>query len=83
MLADVRRWGNSLAIRIPAEEALALGIQEGDRVTARLRRVPTAGQKVRLDGLPTFHDPTWTSANLDEVLGEAVEAHWEAKRRRG
>lgn len=32
---QVARWGNSLAVRIPAEVARELGIKEGDDITLR------------------------------------------------
>lgn len=32
---QVAKWGNSLAVRIPADVARALGIKEGDDVTLR------------------------------------------------
>ena len=33
---NIARWGNSLAIRIPAEYVKAVGIKEGDSVNATL-----------------------------------------------
>ena len=32
---QVAKWGNSLAVRLPAELVRALGLQEGDDVTLR------------------------------------------------
>lgn len=34
----VSRWGNSLAIRIPADVATAVGLKEGDEVQVTARR---------------------------------------------
>lgn len=82
MFADVRRWGNSLAIRIPAEEAEALGLKEGDKVKARLQKVPRG--KVDLSGVPMWKDPegrTDISEKHDELVAEAIEANLERKRR--
>lgn len=36
MNLHIARWGNSLALRIPAEVARHAGIKEGDRVEATL-----------------------------------------------
>ena len=36
-MQTVRQWGNSLAIRIPAAYAKALGLREGTRVEVRER----------------------------------------------
>jgi len=80
VFADVRRWGNSLAIRIPVEEAASLGIHEGDKVKVRLQRVPQGG-KVDISHAPTFHDPegkTDVSERHDEYL---ADAYWEKIRR--
>jgi antitoxin MazE len=34
----VSKWGNSLAIRLPAEDVAQLGLQVGDEVEADIRR---------------------------------------------
>lgn len=36
MNLQIARWGNSLALRIPADYARRIGISEGDRVEASL-----------------------------------------------
>ncbi len=36
MNLHIARWGNSLAVRIPAEYVKAVGIKEGDSVNATL-----------------------------------------------
>ncbi len=36
MNLNIARWGNSLAVRIPAEYVKAAGIKEGDSVNATL-----------------------------------------------
>jgi antitoxin MazE len=38
MTKKIKKWGNSLAIRIPKEEASLLGIFEGDEVTIEKRK---------------------------------------------
>jgi antitoxin MazE len=63
---QVTRWGNSLAMRLPAEVARRLGVREGDTLQARLttdgamtvraaswnRRDFAAGLAAARDGLP-------------------------------
>lgn len=81
MFADVQRWGNSLAIRIPSREAEALGIQEGDQVKVRLERLPRG--KVDLSGLPLFRDPDRrASVHHDRYIAEALEEKLRRTRRR-
>lgn len=36
MQLNIARWGNSLALRIPADYARRAGLKEGDNVDARL-----------------------------------------------
>lgn len=36
MSLHVAKWGNSLAVRIPAEYVRSIGIKEGDQLEARL-----------------------------------------------
>ncbi len=36
MNLNIARWGNSLALRIPADYARWVGLKEGDKVEARL-----------------------------------------------
>lgn len=36
MNLNIARWGNSLAVRIPAEYIKAMGVKEGDNVNASL-----------------------------------------------
>jgi bifunctional DNA-binding transcriptional regulator/antitoxin component of YhaV-PrlF toxin-antitoxin module len=79
MQADVRRWGNSLAVRLPAGLAESLGIREGDRVRIQVTKVPRG--RVDLSGLPKFHDRDLRSEDVDDIVGEAIEANLERKRR--
>lgn len=60
----VARWGNSLAIRIPADVAMAMGLKEGDEVKV------TAKQD---DQLEVEKDPEREKAlrRLDELAKKA------------
>jgi len=81
--AEVGRWGNSLAIRIPANEAEALGIKEGDAVKAGLQPVPKG--KVDVSGAPFFRSKdgrTDVSVNHDGEVADAIWEHLQEKRRR-
>ena len=84
MRAHVRRWGNSLAIRIPADEAEALGLKEGDEVkVGQIQKVPHG--KVDVSKAPFFRDPegrTDLSVNHDDLIAEAVWDHLQEKKRR-
>lgn len=48
---QVAKWGNSLAVRLPAELVRALGLREGDQIdlvrdegVVRVRRLPRADE---------------------------------------
>ncbi len=56
MLAKVRRWGNSLAVRIPKQAASKLRISEGDIVTLEISEKRYGERGVDLHNLPTFQD---------------------------
>lgn len=45
MQIRISKWGNSLAIRIPAEYARQLGVKDGDNVEANL--TPDGGLSIR------------------------------------
>lgn len=45
MRLQVAKWGNSLALRIPADYARSAGLKEGDNVDARL--TPVGGLSIR------------------------------------
>ena len=55
MIAKVKRWGNSLAVRLRKDELDRAGVSEGDVVTVDIIKVLKG--KMDLDGLPTFKDP--------------------------
>ncbi len=61
---QVAKWGNSLALRIPAEYVRSIGIKEGDSVEACL----TA------DGGLTIRPATWNRKALSQKLTAAREA---------
>ncbi|MFA5862589.1 MAG: hypothetical protein WDA16_12935 [Candidatus Thermoplasmatota archaeon] len=70
MDAEVKRWGNSFAVRLSKKELERLGIHEGDRVDVSLKKAPKRKKgKISLEGLPVFHDTaTDGSENHDEYL---------------
>lgn len=56
MLTEVKKWGNSLAVRLKKEETERLGIKEGDRVKIRIeKKIPE--DKIDLSDIPTGFDP--------------------------
>ncbi|GAB0118713.1 AbrB/MazE/SpoVT family DNA-binding domain-containing protein [Acidisoma sp. 7E03] len=44
---QVSRWGNSLAVRIPAHVVKQLGLQEGDNVEAVFSRLKSKEEALR------------------------------------
>ena len=71
MLARVRRWGNSLAIRIRKSDAKIAGVSEGDLVLVTITRV-AKGRSLDPSTLPTFDDPDpRASVNHDRYLYSA------------
>ena len=56
MLARVRRWGNSLAVRLRRSDTEMAGVSEGDLVQVRIVRV-AKGRGLDLTTLPTIEDP--------------------------
>ncbi len=76
MIARVRRWGNSLAVRLRKDELERSGVNEGDLI--RVEIVKVSGQGMDLDSLPTFKDPDpRASVRHDEYL-----YGWKRARRR-
>lgn len=68
MFARVKRWGNSLTIRLSKKELERYGIKEGDHVRVTLHRA-TKDAKMDLSGLPMFTDPdARASERHDELL---------------
>jgi len=67
MIAKVRRWGNSLAVRLRKDELDRLRISEGDLVRLEVSK-PMKG-KLDLASLPTFRDSDpRASVRHDEYL---------------
>jgi antitoxin MazE len=62
MKLQVAKWGNSLAVRIPAEYVRVLGITEGDQVQANLN----------LDG--SIRSARWDRAAFAQELEQTREA---------
>ena len=60
---QVAKWGNSLALRIPAEYVRSAGIKEGDRVEACLT----------VDGGLTIRPATWNRKAFLRDLAAARE----------
>ena len=61
MNLQVAKWGNSLALRIPAEVVRSMGIKEGDNVLASLT----------VDGGLTIHPATWDRRAFSKELSAA------------
>jgi len=61
---QVAKWGNSLALRIPAEYVRSIGIKEGDSVEACLT----------VDGGLTIRPATWSRKAFARKLAAAREA---------
>lgn len=66
---QIARWGNSLAVRLPAGLVRDLGLKEGDRIDLRpdagalaVRRAPTADEV--LAGLAQFRGRLPAAARL-------------------
>lgn len=67
MLAEIKRWGNSYAIRLGRRELEKLGLREGEHVRVRIDKLPSG--PIDLTGLPTTRDPDrWASEHLDRYL---------------
>ena len=64
MNLHIARWGNSLALRIPAEYVRRIGIKEGDSVEACLT----------IDGGLTIRPATWNRKAFAQELSAAREA---------
>jgi antitoxin MazE len=63
MELQVNRWGNSLAVRLPAQLARQMGLEEGSQVLAEL----TAEGELKLSPrTPLVADPT-----VQRVVGHA------------
>jgi antitoxin MazE len=61
---QIAKWGNSLALRIPADYARHMGIKEGDHVQANLT----------VDGGISVHAAKWDRRAFARDLQETREA---------
>ncbi|HLE96524.1 MAG TPA: AbrB/MazE/SpoVT family DNA-binding domain-containing protein [Candidatus Thermoplasmatota archaeon] len=71
MDAEVKRWGNGLAVRLPKRELDRLGIKEGDAVDIEVRKVAKGKRRKRISlaGVPILHDSVSdVSERHDEYL---------------
>jgi antitoxin MazE len=64
MNIQIAKWGNSLALRIPAEVVRSIGIKEGDRMAASLT----------MDGGLTIRPATWDRKAFSSELTVTREA---------
>lgn len=64
MNLQIAKWGNSLALRIPAEFVRSVGIKEGDRVEASLT----------IDGGLAIRPATWDRKAFLRELAKARAA---------
>jgi antitoxin MazE len=64
MNIQVAKWGNSLALRIPAEVVRSIGIKEGDRMAASLT----------VDGGLTIRPANWDRMAFSGELRATREA---------
>lgn len=62
MITRVKKWGNSLAIRLTKRDLEELGVAEGDTVKVEIERL-VPDEEVDLSEAPTFEDP-------DELVSE-------------
>ncbi len=53
---QVAKWGNSLAVRLPAELVKRLGLKEGDEIEFHLRASPSEGLAVDVVRKPTLEE---------------------------
>jgi len=68
MLARVRRWGNSMAVRLRKADVDTAGVVEGDLVQVTIVRVAKR-PGLDLSTLPTINDPDpKASVNHDRYL---------------
>ena len=64
MKLQVSKWGNSLAMRLPAEVVRRFGLREGDRVDAQFT----------VDGALTIRPAGWSRRAFAAELGAARAA---------
>ena len=68
MIAEIKRWGNSMGIRLTKKHLSEYGIREGDMVKVSIQKV-VPKDRVDLSGIHTFHDEDErASENHDRYL---------------
>ncbi|MEA1994301.1 MAG: hypothetical protein U9N35_07920 [Euryarchaeota archaeon] len=55
MMAKIKKWGNSLAVRLTKKELKEYGLKEGDEVKIKIEKVKPE-DKVDLSNIPTFSE---------------------------
>ena len=61
VMMKVSKWGNSLAVRLPAELVRELGLKEGDYVERdRLAIYKARARMTREEALKVMRDSNWT-----------------------
>lgn len=76
---EVKRWGNSLGVRLPRDALRAAGIREGDHVRIHVEKAPAAsgiwgmGKRYK-----KIHDVTFEQMRAEEKRKERAR-----ERRRG
>ncbi len=55
MIAEIKKWGNSLAIRLTGKELREHGLKEGDKVKIRIEKVKPEDE-IDLTNIPTFSE---------------------------
>jgi antitoxin MazE len=61
---QISKWGNSLAMRLPADLAKQLGVGEGDTLDAQ----------ITVDGTLSLRPAHWSRASFANELNEARQA---------
>lgn len=74
MLKQVKRWGNSFAVRLTRADLDRLGVREGQQVDFQV--VPWTGRKVDLTGLPVFRGDSRPFKEIREEYYRTMPERW-------
>ncbi len=55
MISEVKKWGNSLAIRLSKNELSEFGVKEGDKIKIIIEKI-VPKDEIDLSDLPNFTD---------------------------
>jgi len=55
MIGEVKKWGNSLAVRLSKNELDEYCVQEGDRIKITIEKI-VPEEEIELNDLPLFSD---------------------------